>query len=251
VTAPRDVSGLLRAYLVTDRHNYGGRTVVETVVAAVAGGVTAVQLRDPHASGRELCRIGESLLEVLEGTGVPLIVDDRLDVALAIGAQGVHLGQTDLPVPAARRIAGPELVIGLSTTNADQVVDALALPAGTVDYLGVGPIWATTTKADAKAPIGIAGLAASLAAASSGRRRLPCVAIGGISLERAPEVAATGAGAAVVSAISGAPDPQAASARLARIMGRGPTESGALPSDPADPPPSGQHSGPPRASTPR
>jgi thiamine-phosphate pyrophosphorylase len=215
-----DLDAALRVYLVTDPRTYGGRSVADTVAAAVEGGVTVVQLRDPDAQGLALYRAGEELRELLAGTGVPLVVDDRLDVALAVGADGVHLGQTDLPVAAAREIAGPDLIIGLSTTNPAQVAEALALPDGVVDYLGVGPIWATTTKADAKAPIGIAGLTASLAAARSGAdgRRLPCVAIGGISLERAGEVAATGAGAAVVSAICGAPDARAAAAQLARIM---------------------------------
>lgn len=216
----RDLSQLLRVYLVTDRSNYGGRSVRDTVAAALDGGATVVQLRDPDATGAELFRTGEELRDLLAGTGVPLIIDDRLDVALAVGAEGVHLGQTDLPVTDARRVAGPDLIIGLSTTNASQVREAMALPEGVVDYLGVGPIWATTTKADAKAPIGVAGLAASVAAARDGAgRHLPCVAIGGITLDNAREVAATGAGAAVVSAICGAPDARAATEQLARIMG--------------------------------
>lgn len=211
-----DIARLLRVYLVTDRRNYGGRSVRDTVAAAVEGGVTVVQLRDPDATGAELFRQGEELRELLAGTGVPLVIDDRLDVALAVGADGVHLGQSDLPVESARAVAGPELIIGLSTTNPAQVRHALSLPEGTVDYLGVGPIWATTTKADAKPPIGVAGLTASLAAAGN---KLPCVAIGGITLENAHEVAATGAGAAVVSAICGAPDARAATEKLAEIMG--------------------------------
>jgi thiamine-phosphate pyrophosphorylase len=214
-----DVPATLRVYLVTDPRTYGGRSVADTVAAAIEGGVTAVQLRDHDASGLDLYRSGEALRAVLDGTGIPLFIDDRLDVALAVGADGVHLGQTDLPVVAARDIAGPDLLIGLSTTNPVQVVEALALPDRVVDYLGVGPIWATATKADAKAPIGIAGLTASLTVASTGERTLPCVAIGGISLDKAAEVAATGAGAAVVSAICAAPDARAAAAELAAIMG--------------------------------
>lgn len=216
MNARADIARLLRVYLVTDRRNYGDRPVRDTVAAAVQGGATVVQLRDPDATGAELFRLGEELRDLLAGTGVPLIVDDRLDVALAVGADGVHLGQTDLPVEAARTVAGPELIIGLSTTNPAQVREAISLPKGTVDYLGVGPIWATTTKADAKPPIGIAGLAASMAAADG---ILPCVAIGGITLDNAHEVAATGAGAAVVSAICGASDARAATEKLASIMG--------------------------------
>lgn len=216
MSARIDVARLLRVYLVTDRRNYGGRSVRDTVAAAVEGGVTVVQLRDPDAAGLDLFRMGEELRDLLAGTGVPLIIDDRLDVALAVSADGVHLGQTDLPVESARAVAGPDLIIGLSTTNPAQVRDAISLPEGTVDYLGVGPIWATTTKADAKAPIGVAGLAASIAAADG---VLPCVAIGGITLDNAHEVAATGAGAAVVSAICGASDARLATERLAGIMG--------------------------------
>lgn len=223
MTDRHDVAALLRVYLVTDPRTYGGRSVRDTVAAAVEGGATTVQLRDPDASGLDLYRQGVELKELLEGTGVPLVIDDRLDIALAVGADGVHLGQTDLPVTKAREIAGPDLLIGLSTTNPAQVRAALALPLDTVDYLGVGPIWATSTKADAKAPIGIDGLTACLAeAATPASRTLPCVAIGGISLERAHEIAATGAGAAVVSAICGAEDARAATATLARIMERTP-----------------------------
>jgi len=216
MSARADLAARLRVYLVTDRRNHGGRTVADTVAAAVEGGATIVQLRDPDATGLDLFRLGEELRDLLAGTGVPLVIDDRLDVALAVGADGVHLGQTDLPVRSARAVAGPDLLIGLSTTNPAQVRQALSLPKGTVDYLGVGPIWATTTKADAKPPIGVEGLAASMAAAAG---VLPCVAIGGITLANAHEVAATGAGAAVVSAICGASDARAATETLARIMG--------------------------------
>jgi thiamine-phosphate pyrophosphorylase len=207
-------------YLVTDRRNYGGRPLAETVAAAVDGGVTVVQLRDPAARGLELFRTAEALRDLLAGTGVPLMVEDRLDVALAVGADGVHLGQTDLPVAAARDVAGPDLIIGLSTTRPAQAASAAALPDGVVDYLSVGPIWATTTKADAGPPIGIAGLRASMAAAATPKvRRLP-FAIGGIIPERAPEVAATGVSIAVVSAICGAADPRTVAADLVGIMDR-------------------------------
>jgi thiamine-phosphate pyrophosphorylase len=216
MSARTDIPQLLRVYLVTDRRNHGDRTVADTVAAAVEGGATIVQLRDPDATGLDLFRLGEKLRDLLAGTGVPLIIDDRLDVALGVGADGVHLGQTDLPVESARAVAGPDLIIGLSTTNPAQVRGALTLPKGVVDYLGVGPVWATTTKADAKPPIGVAGLAASVNAAGG---HLPCVAIGGITLDNAHEVAATGAGAAVVSAICGASDAREATGKLAHIMG--------------------------------
>jgi len=199
-------------YLVADGEACSGRGLLEIVRAAVAGGVTAVQFRDHRATTRGLCQATAELCELLSGTGVPLIVNDRLDVALATGADGVHLGQSDLPVVAAREIAGPELVIGWSVTNFAEAELAAALPPGTVDYLGVGPIYPTPTKSDAAPPIGVAGLRAICAFSS-----LPCVAIGGINADHVAEIVAEGvAGIAVVAAICSAEDPCAAAAELLR-----------------------------------
>ncbi len=200
----------LSLYLITDAHLSGSRGVTEVVRSAVIGGVTAVQLRDHEASTRELCRLGDALLEVLDGTGVPLLVNDRLDVALAIGAAGVHVGQSDLPVDAARRLGGPDFLVGLSVSTVPETVEVEALPAGTVDYLGVGPVFPTLTKPGARAALGLEETAR--VRRSTG---LPCVAIGGISPENAAGVRATGvAGIAVVSAICAAPDPAAAAKGL-------------------------------------
>ncbi len=205
-----------RLYLVTDAAACGARGVPETVRAAVAGGVTAVQLRDHRATARELTVSAIGLRELLAGTGVALVVDDRLDVALAAGADGVHLGQSDLPVGMAREIAGERLVIGWSVTCLSQAVAAAALAPGTVDYLGVGPVFTTATKPDAAAPIGVDGLRAICAVSP-----VPCVAIGGITVERAREVAGAGvAGIAVVAAICAASEPTAAAAELRRRTGR-------------------------------
>lgn len=203
-------------YLVTDAPACGSRGVVATVREAVAGGVSVVQLRDHEATTRALCRAAEAVRVVLEGTGVPLVVDDRLDVALAVGADGVHLGQSDLPVVAARAIAGPELLIGWSVTDRREAELASSLPEGTVDYLGVGPVFPTTTKADASPPLGIEVLGDICASAT-----VPCVAIGGITASEAPAVAAAGAaGIAVVAAICSAVDPRAAASELrARFAG--------------------------------
>ncbi len=204
------MSGLLHLYLVTDSGLCGPRGVPATVAAAVRGGVTLVQVREPGATTRELCALVRAVQEVLTGTGVPLVVNDRLDVALATGADGVHLGQSDLPPLDARRIAGPDLLIGLSVSTAEQVVDAGALPAGTVDHLGVGPVWATATKTEAAAPLGVAGTAALVALSTLG-----CVAIGGIGPTNAASVRATGVrGIAVVSAVCAAADPELAAAAL-------------------------------------
>lgn len=205
----------LRVYLVTDTRLCGERGVPATVAAAVAGGVTAVQVRDPQASGRQLYELALSVRDRLAGTGIPLVVDDRLDVALAVGAHGVHLGQGDLPARAARAVAGPDLVIGWSVADVAQVDDVRRFPAGTVDYLGVGAVYNTATKPDAAPSIGLAGLRSACAAAE-----LPSVAIGGIDETNAAAVMASGAaGLAVVSAICTAAGPEAAARRIRRAAG--------------------------------
>lgn len=194
-------------YLVTDRELGRGRPTEAIVAAAVAGGVTCVQLRDKHASTRELMRQARTLQAVLKPRGVPLIINDRLDVALAVGAEGVHLGQSDLPLADARRIAGERLRIGVSVESVD---DALAAQAGGADYIGVSPVFATATKTDTAAPLGLAGLAAVRRAV-----RLPIVAIGGVRRENAAAVIRGGAdGIAVVSAIVAADDPERAAREL-------------------------------------
>ena len=199
-------------YFVTDPRLCAERGLLATVAAAITGGVTAVQLRDPDAPARELYTAACALGDQLASTGVPLIVNDRLDVALAADADGVHLGQSDLPVVDARRLAGGHLLIGLSVTTPSEAAVANALPPGTVDYLGVGPVSATPTKPDHASPIGVDGLGAACAATA-----LPCVAIGGISSANATAAASAGAaGIAVVSAIAGSDDPAAAAADLRR-----------------------------------
>ena len=193
-------------YLVTDTALCGGPAgVVSTVRAAVRGGVTMVQLRDPAATTRQLAALATSLLEVLRGTGIPLIVNDRVDVALAVGADGAHVGQSDLDPVAARRLLGPAKHLGLSVTTLDELV-----PPGAVDLLGVGPVRDTPSKADAATALGLDGLARICAAA-----QLPVVAIGGVKLADVAAVRNAGAaGMAVISAICGQPDPEAATRDL-------------------------------------
>ena len=194
-------------YLVTDRRLSLGRTTIEIVRAAVEGGVTCVQLRDKHASTREFLDEARRVREMLAGTNVPLIINDRLDVALAVGADGVHLGQNDLPVADARRLVGERLVIGVS---AESVADAIRAEAEGADYIGVSPVFTTPTKMDTAPPLGLEGLRAI-------RRtvRLPLVAIGSIRHDNAAEVLRAGAdGLAVVSAIVSAPCPRMAAAAL-------------------------------------
>jgi thiamine-phosphate pyrophosphorylase len=210
------VASSLSVYLVTDRRLCAQRGVVTTVETAVSGGVTMVQLRDPSATGRELYELAACLVQHLAGSGIPLVVDDRADVALAVGAAGAHLGQADVPVPAIRAMVGPDLIIGLSVTRPGQVDEVLSWPPGTVDYLGVGPVYPTSTKTDAATPMGTEGLRAVVMASS-----VPCVAIGGIDLARAPEVMAAGAsGVAVASAICAAGDPARAARQFRRAVGR-------------------------------
>ncbi|MGH9093660.1 MAG: thiamine phosphate synthase [Acidimicrobiales bacterium] len=198
-----------RLHLVTDTTLCGSVGVAATVAAALAGGVTVVQVRDPQASTRQLLDLAWAVTHELQGTGVPLVVNDRLDVALAAGADGVHLGQSDLPPEDARRLARAagvgDLLIGWSAATDDDLRRLGELPAGTVDYLGSGPVWSTSTK-DAGPAIGLDRLAAVCRAVS-----LPVVAIGGVTPANAAACRAAGAaGVAVVSAICGQPDPAAA-----------------------------------------
>jgi len=195
----------LRLYLVTDPILCAGLGVVETVRRAVAGGVSMVQLRDKQATTEERVTLARELMQVLDGTGVPLIVNDDLEAALAAGADGAHIGQSDGSPERARALLGPERILGLSCETADRVAATKGLD---VDYLGLGPVFATGTKADHEQPTGLAGLAALVAATD-----LPTVAIGGLKANHVNEVLATGAdGLCVVSAICGQADPQTAAA---------------------------------------
>jgi len=206
----------LRLYLVTDRALCGERGVVETVRRAVAGGVTIVQLRDHDATTRELLRMAEQLRDVTTAAGVPFIVDDRLDVALAVGADGVHLGQSDLHPVDARRIAGDDFVIGHSVSCVQEVAAVGEWPVGTVDYLGVGPVFATPTKPNAAAPLGMDGVREVLDGCA-----LPAVGIGGITVSHVQPLRAAGvSGVAVVSAVCAAPDPSSAARRFRAAEGQ-------------------------------
>ncbi len=181
--------------LVTDDALVAGRDLVALAQAAVRGGVTAVQLRLKHASGRALVEAARALVAAVP---VPLLVNDRLDVALAAGAAGVHLGPDDLPVVLARRVAPPGFVVGASVGSADEAAVARA-----ADYWGVGPWRATGTKLAAGKALGAGGFRRIVAIAG----RIPCVAIGGVRPEDASAVrAAGGAGVAVVSGILRAGD---------------------------------------------
>ena len=198
----------LGLYLVTDSRFCAGRDLVEVVVEAVRGGVTIVQLREKEADTRRFVGLGRRMKAALVPYGVPLIINDRVDVALACGADGVHLGMSDMAVADARRLLGPDAVIGLSVESLGQL--EAWKDNGDVDYFGVSPVFSTPTKTDTAPPFGLEGL--RRAAAMTSR---PLVAIGGINVGNAAEVVAAGAdGLAVVSAVMGAENPRGAAERL-------------------------------------
>jgi thiamine-phosphate pyrophosphorylase len=200
-------------YMVTDAAPVYRHGLLASVEAAVAGGVTVVQFRADGGSKRELYTTGLALLGLLRRLGVPLIINDHVDLALALDADGVHVGQGDLPAEVARRLVGREKILGLSTSNRAQVD---AVDAAVVDYIGIGPVFPTQSKRDAAPHTGVDSLAELVA-----RAPVPCVGIGGISIERARAVYATGVtGIAVVSALSYADDARAAARALREARGR-------------------------------
>ena len=198
-------------YLVTDRGLARGRSTFEIVKAAVSGGVTCIQLGEKDCSTLEFIEQARTIKNFLGARKIPLIINDRLDVALAVGADGVHLGQSDMPLEMARKIAGPSMLIGISAES-DQ--DAIEAENGGADYLGVSPIYATPTKTDTAPPLGLQGLREI-----KNRVKIPLVGIGGLNKSNAAEVIRNGAdGVAVVSAIVAADDPETAAMNLKQII---------------------------------
>lgn len=200
-------------YLIADAGVCGPSAMPGIVAAAAANGTTMVQLRDKEGSTGRLVDTARELREVLAGTGVPLLINDRVDVALAGDANGVHLGQSDMTPEDARALLGLDALIGLTVRSREE---AARMPHGVVDYVSIGGIFPTATKNVRERPIGLEGLA-RLAAILEG----PVVAISGIDETNAAEVIAAGVdGIAVSSAICAAEDPGAVSARLAAIVAR-------------------------------
>jgi thiamine-phosphate pyrophosphorylase len=198
-------------YLVTDRGLARGRSNFEIVIAAVRGGASVVQLREKDCSTREFIEQGLELKKFLKGHGVPLIINDRVDVAQAVQADGVHLGQNDMPLGLAKKILGASMIIGIS---AESLPDAIEAEKGGADYLGVSPIYVTSTKTDTAPALGLEGLREIRKAV-----RLPLVGIGGLNTGNAAEVIRNGAdGVAVVSAIVAADDPETAAGDLKKII---------------------------------
>lgn len=213
IVAPGMSRHWLRLYLVTDQNSVAGRTLGDVVAAAVQGGVSCVQLREKQLNTRDFVAQALALKALLAPHHIPLVINDRIDVALACGAHGVHLGQSDMPVAQARRLLPPEVFIGWSVETMNDVIRSASLP---VDYLGVSPIHATPTKTDTQTPWGLDGLRQVRSATT-----LPLVAIGGIHADNARAVLSAGAdGLAVVSAICAAPDPCEAAAALRTLCDR-------------------------------
>ena len=201
-------------YLVTDRPLCMGRDILDVVAEAVQGGVTTVQLREKECDVRDFVELARALRGLLAPWGIPLVINDRVDVALAAGADGVHVGQSDMTVADVRDLAGEDLLVGLSVETLEQALATEHLP---VDYLGVGPIFDTPTKSDAAPALGFVGLKRI--------RRLcphPLVAIGGINQDNTSEIIQAGAhGVAVVSAICSAHSPREATEQIKRAVEEG------------------------------
>ncbi len=198
-------------YLVTDRALCGGRSLEEVVLRSVKGGARYVQIREKDQTTRDFIEEAVRIKEILAPYNVPLIINDRVDVALAVGAEGVHVGQDDMPYAMARSLMGPGKIVGLSVETWEDVEEAEGLDC---DYLGVSPVFSTPTKTDTKGAWGLDGLARVRAFS-----RHPLVAIGGISPSNATRVVEAGTDClAVVSAICSAPDPEAVSRGLASLI---------------------------------
>lgn len=196
-------------HVITDAR--AGRDALRVVTAAVAAGAPVVQVRAKGCTDRALYDFARRVMEICSAHGTTCIVNDRVDVACAIGAQGTHLGADDLPVAAVRRVGGPEHLIGATAREPER---ALELVAQGADYLGVGPAYRTATKAGLPAALGPAGIAAVACAVP-----VPVIAIGGVTAERVTELLAAGVrGVAVVTAVSAARDPADATRELLRAL---------------------------------
>ena len=197
----------LSLYMVTDRDLSLGRPIEKVVEEAVKGGVTMVQLREKDCSSREFYDLAMRLKEKLLPYHIPLIINDRLDIALACDAEGLHIGQNDIPYDIARKLLGQDKIIGLSVESLQDAIDANDMD---VDYIGISPVFGTPTKTDTKTPLGIEGVEAIMKISKH-----PSVGIGGLNIANAKDVINAGAnGVAVVSAIMSAQNPQLAAKEL-------------------------------------
>ena len=202
---------LLKLYLVTDRNLSLGHSLEDVVSEAVAGGVTIVQLREKDTSTGEFVELAFRLKDILRPYNVPLIINDRVDVALAVDAEGLHIGQSDMPYEIARKLLGPDKIIGLSVENMDDLLEANKLD---LDYVGISPVYGTPTKTDTTEPFGLEGLRRAVELSVH-----PTVAIGGMNASTIADVMAAGTdGVAVVSAICSAESPRLVAKDLSEII---------------------------------
>ncbi len=205
----------LRLYAILDPSVAGGRTLVD-LARLIAGHATLVQLRDKHADTGAFVAEARALRDILKPAGVPLLINDRVDVALAAQADGVHIGQTDMAPQDARALLGPGALIGLTIQSVEQ---AEAAPLDLIDYAGIGGVYATGSKANTRPPIGPAGLARVAQALRARKPGFPVCGIAGITGSNAADVIAAGAdGVAVISALSLADDPAAAARDLRGVV---------------------------------
>lgn len=205
------MKNLLKLYLVTDRELSQGRSLEDVVAEAVAGGVTMVQLREKDSSTGEFLALAFRLKDLLKPWNIPLIINDRVDIALAVDADGVHIGQSDMPYEVARKLLGPDKIIGLSVENIDDLLKANELD---VDYVGISPVYGTPTKTDTTQPFGLEGLKEAVRLSFH-----PTVAIGGMNKDTIADVIAAGAdGVAVVSAICAAESPLLAATEISELI---------------------------------
>jgi thiamine-phosphate pyrophosphorylase len=206
----------LTLYVLVDPARAHGRSLAEVAAAAARGGATLIQLRDKSGETRTLVEEATVIKRSLAGSGVPILVNDRVDVVLAAGADGVHLGRDDLDPITARRLLGPRAIIG-ATVRAD--ADVAALAPGAIDYVCIGGVFATTSKDNPDPPIGVHGLAHLARLVRERMPWMPVGAIAGIDEGNAGEVMRAGAdGVAVVSAVTAAGDPESAARRLRAIV---------------------------------
>lgn len=203
----------LSLYLVTDRSLSLGRPLETVVEEAVRGGVTMVQLREKDASTLDFYNLAMKLKSILKSYNVPLIINDRLDIALACDAGGLHIGQSDMPYSVARKLLGKDKIIGLSVESIQDTIDANNLD---VDYIGISPVFGTQTKTDTAPALGLEGIGEITRISGH-----PSVGIGGINLTNAQDIIQAGAdGISVVSAIMSTPDPQQSARQLKEIINK-------------------------------
>jgi thiamine-phosphate pyrophosphorylase len=208
----------LRLYAVLDPARTRSRPLRDMAAAAAAGGATLLQLRIKHAATRDLVAAAREVLAALAGSGIPLIINDRLDVALAVNADGVHVGQEDMAPADARRLLGPDAILGVTIHHPQE---AAAIPAGIASYAGLGPVFGTASKSVEDAPLGAPGLHGLIQATRLRHPGLPCCGIAGVDHRNAPAVIGAGAdGVAVISDIFMAEDVMAATARLRDVVNR-------------------------------